>query len=256
MGQTPHFYWPDTSYLLARPLTSIGQPSFLWVKPSLLYSGQTLHFCWPDTSVLFARCLTSIGQTPQFYWPNPSYSLANPSFLLARPITSIGQTPHFYWPDPSLLFHSPESPSLLLARPLNSIGQPFISLSVGVDVAVCICSWRRSDPRVKYVVKAAHVQEGYDGARIQTIAMRYHKNGKPTDAQILQISPQQLSAKKIDQSTEDTAKEILKQISAMEALKDPGEITDDVLKEVRRTAQSVREATFLSILSPSKQTKK
>ena len=51
---TPHFYWPDPSLLLARPLTSIGQP------------------------------LTSIGQTPHFYWPDPS-------LLLARPITSISQ---------------------------------------------------------------------------------------------------------------------------------------------------------------------
>ena len=48
----PHVYWPITSLLLARPVTSIGQ---------------TPHLYWPDPSLLLARPLTSIGQTPHFY---------------------------------------------------------------------------------------------------------------------------------------------------------------------------------------------
>ena len=56
---TPHFYWPDPSLLLARPITSI-----------------------------LARPLNSIGHTPHFYWPEPSLLLAktswpDPSLLLA-----------------------------------------------------------------------------------------------------------------------------------------------------------------------------
>ena len=57
LGQTPHFYWPDSSFLLARPLTSISQTRPRHGGPCRTVSGHVGTV--PDRAVPVGRVAVS-----------------------------------------------------------------------------------------------------------------------------------------------------------------------------------------------------